>query len=173
MNTNKSLSVSSVLLLASIVFLVGVVITLFVAGNQPSRRLAILGASTVRADEGACSLASLGGTYAIQGQGTIVEQLRGFPPPPFPFAETGIVTFDRAGKLFGKTTVTFNGVVLQPTFTGSYTVNSDCTANLTIQSSAGFTLHDDAVVIGGGKRFLSVEPDSFVVITRRAEKLED
>lgn len=170
MNAKKLLSMLPILLLTSIIFLVVVVM---VAGHLQWPQLAATGASIVRADERTCTVATLGGAYAIQGQGTIVGQLPGFPPPPFPFAETGIVTFDRAGKLSGKTTVTFNGVVLQPTFTGTYSVNSDCTANLTIQSSAGFTLHDDAVVIDGGQRFVSVEPDPFVVITRRAERLED
>ena len=132
----------------------------------------ILAPLTTRADEGTCSLASLHGTYAIQGQGTIVAQLPGFPPPPFPFAETGIVSFDGAGALSGKTTVNFNGMVLQPTFTGSYTVNSECTATFTIQSSAGFTVHDNVVVISK-KKFRSVEPDPFTVITRIGEKLED
>jgi hypothetical protein len=109
----------------------------------------------------------------IQGQGTIVAQIPNLPPPPFPFAETGIVTFDRAGKLSGKTTVSFSGFVVQPTFTGTYTVNSDCTGSFTVQSSIGITLHHDVVVIGGGRRFESVEPDPFVVITRRAERLEE
>ena len=64
----------------------------------------------------------------------------------------------------------FRGV---PTFAGTYTVNSDCTANFTIQSSIGLTIHDDVVVIDGGRRFESIEPDPFVVITRRAERLAD
>lgn len=173
MNNGRTVHFSSVLILIPTAISLGVLIALLAAGNLPRPRFGILGASMVRADETSCSVASLGGTYAIQGQGTIVAQIPNFPPPPFPFAETGIVTFDRAGKLSGKTTVSFNGFVVQPTFTGTYTVNSDCTGSFTIQSSIGITLHDDVVVIGGGRRFESVEPDPFVVITRRAERLEE
>lgn len=162
-----------VLISISTAISLGVLIALLAVDNLPRLRHGILESATVRADETSCSVASLGGTYVIQGQGTIVAEAPGLPPPPFAFAETGIVTFDRAEKLSGKTTVSFNGVVIQPTFAGTYTVNSDCTANFTIQSSIGLTIHDDVVVIDGGRRFESIEPDPFVVITRRAERLAD
>lgn len=170
--SNRKIGLVSSVLIATVIF-VGVLIASLAATNLARVRFGLLESTNVRADETSCSVASLGGTYVIQGQGTIVAQVPGLPPPPFPFAETGIVTFDRVGNLSGKTTVSFNGVIIQPTFAGTYTVNSDCTGNFLIQSSIGLTIHDDVVVIDGGRRFESIEPDPFVVITRRAERLAD
>jgi hypothetical protein len=34
-----------------------------------------------------CSLSTLKGNYSVQGEGTIVAQLPGLPPPPLPFGE--------------------------------------------------------------------------------------
>jgi hypothetical protein len=97
----------------------------------------------------------------------------GFPAPPFPFGEAGIATFDGAGKLFGKTTVNAGGSLLTPTFTGTYTVNSDCTGSVTVQSNAGFTIQEAIVVIGGGKRYVGTETDPTAVIVRTVERLRD
>ena len=45
---------------------------------------------------GSCSLASLSGPYATEGQGTFVGALPGFPVPPFPFGE---VILDHLGGI--------------------------------------------------------------------------
>jgi hypothetical protein len=120
----------------------------------------MLGASVVRAEEESCSVASLHGTYAIHAQGTIVGQLPPpFPAPPFPFGEAGILKLNGAGRLSGKSTANLGGLVLQPTAMGSYTVNSDCTGTITIQSSAGFVLHDSIVVTDRGRRTVEVQTD--------------
>ena len=153
--------------------LTGIVTTVLILGKMPTSPR-MLGASVVRAEEESCSVASLHGTYAIHAQGTIVGQLPPpFPAPPFPFGEAGILKLDGAGMLSGTSTVNLGGVVLQPTATGSYTVNSDCTGSITIQSSAGFVLHDSIVVTDRGRRTVEVQTDPFTVITRTLEKIED
>ena len=140
--------------------LTGIVTTVFILDKMPTSPR-MLGASVVRAEEESCSMASLHGTYAIHAQGTIVEQLPHLPAPPFPFGEAGILKLDGAGMvLSGKSTVNLGGVVLQATATGgSYTVNSDCTGTITIQSSAGFVLHDSIVVTDRGRRTVEVQTD--------------
>src|SRR6202521_3891310 len=130
----------------------------------------ITAASVVRADDG-CSLASLKSPYAIEGQGTVVAQPPGFPAPPAPWAESVLVDFDGAGTFSGKATVNVGGVVVKPTFTGTYTVNSDCTGNATINSDLELTVHRAIVVIGGGQRFIETETDPFIVGEGRVEKL--
>lgn len=126
--------------------------------------------ATVRADEDACSLASLHGTYAVHAQGTV---LSGLPGAPFPFGEAGIITFDGKGNHSGKTTVNLGGNVQTPTLHGTYTVNSDCTGAITVISSLGLDLHDALVVTRGGRGTVEVETDPFVVITRTTEKIGD
>ncbi len=141
-------------------------------GNLPRLPSAGLAASVVRAD-GGCSLASLNGPYAVDRQGTIIAQLTGFPTPPFPFGEAGVATFDGAGNFSGKTTVNVGGVVLNPTFTGTYTVDSDCTGTVTVNTSVGVTLHNAVVVIGGGQRLIETQTDPWAVVQGRVEKLGD
>jgi len=126
------------------------------------------------ADADSCSLVSLRGTYAVHAQGTIVGQLPAlFPAPPFPFGEAGIVTFDGNGNHSGKTTVNIDGVVLTPTFNGTYTINSDCTGTITVNSSAGFTLHGAFVVTNHGRGTIETEIDRFAVASRTLEKIGD
>ena len=108
--------------------LTGIVITVLTTSHMSKSAYRVFSPSVVRADQESCSVASLHGTYAIHAQGSIVGQLPApFPAAPFPFGEAGIVTLNGAGQLSGKTTVNLGGVVLQPTVTGTYTVNSDCT----------------------------------------------
>lgn len=121
-----------------------------------------------------CSLASLNGRYAIAGQGTVVAQLPGFPPPPAPQGEVAIVTLNGAGSFFGSATLNIGGLVLNSVaFTGSYTVNRDCTGTATVNTSLGLTLHNAIVVIGGGQRFIETETDPFQVIQRTGQRLGD
>src|SRR5713226_9045529 len=131
-----------------------------------------LASSVVRAD-GGCSLASLNGPYATEGQGTIVGQLPGLPAPPFPFGEVVLDHFNGAGSFFGNASVNLGGVALPVSFTGTYTVNSDCTGTVTVNTSLGLTLHNSMVVIGGGQRFILTETDPFAVIQRTGVKLGD
>jgi hypothetical protein len=128
--------------------------------------------AVVLANEG-CSATSLQGTYAVHGQGTFLASVPGFPAPPFPFGEAGIATFDGTGKLFGKTTVNASGLLLNQPFTGAYTVNSDCTGSVTVQSNAGFTIQEAIVVIGGGERYVGTETDPAAVIVRTVERLRE
>jgi len=158
--------------LRAIAILGGVIILGFAVANLPGRRIAGLATPVVRAD-GGCSLDSLNGPYATEGQGTVVAQLPGFPTPPFPFGEVVVDHFNGAGSFFGDAKVNAGGVVLDVPVTGTYTVNSDCTGTLTVNTSLGLVLHNAIVVIGGGQRVILTETDPFAVIQRRSERLGD
>ncbi len=54
---------------------------------------------------GECSNATLKGAYGVLDQGTFVGQFPGFPPPPFPVAISGILTYDGAGHFSGPITL--------------------------------------------------------------------
>jgi hypothetical protein len=167
--------------IARIAFLVSIAVLLFafisISGSHPANstrsRLTQTAAAQVADGDQACSVSSLRGTYAQQAQGTIVRQIPGFPPPPFPLAEAGIVSFDGSGNLSGKTTINVGGVVIQPSITGTYTVNSDCTGTTTVYSSLGFVLHDAIVLVRGGREFRDVQTDSFEVTTRNGVRIAD
>jgi hypothetical protein len=77
--------------------------------------------------------------------------------------------------LFGSSTVNIGGAVLNAVpFTGTYTVQSDCTGTVTLDvPSVGLTIHEAIVVIGGGQRFIGTETDPFQVVQVRGQKLAD
>jgi hypothetical protein len=115
---------------------------------------------------GGCSLASLNGAYAVDKQGTLLTQ------PPGPYGEASIAHFNGAGSFFGNATVNLGGTALNPAFTGTYTVNSDCTGTVTVRvPTLGLTLRDAIVVIGGGQRYIGTAIDSTEVVQARAERI--
>ncbi len=70
-----------------------------------------------------CSLASVAGKWGFTTSGTVV----GIGPR----ASVGIFTLDGAGNLLkGKATASLNGAVTEETFSGTYTMNPDCTGKL-------------------------------------------
>lgn len=81
-------------------------------------------ASVARADDHACSNRSVAGGYGYTTTGTRLGI--GL------VAGVGVFTLDRNGDLSGKQTVSFNGVIANETYTGTYTVNSDCTGTATL-----------------------------------------
>jgi hypothetical protein len=97
-----------------------------------------------------CSLATLKGTYALFGQGTITGAIPGFPPPPLLFAHTGILTFDGKGHFSGENKEDFDSVIVPETYTGTYTVNLDCTATATINTSLGLVIYEAGTITGEG-----------------------
>jgi hypothetical protein len=72
-----------------------------------------------------CSNATVAGTWASTNTGSLI----GIGP----VAATAITTFDGKGNLSGSQTRSVNGDVADETFTGTYTVNSDCTATDIVQ----------------------------------------
>ena len=83
-------------------------------------------ASAARAqDEGGCSNATVAGKWGFTTNGTVV----GIGPR----SSLGIFTLDGSGNLVnGKATSSLNGSVTDETFSGTYSVNPDCTGKLSI-----------------------------------------
>jgi len=69
-----------------------------------------------------CSLSTLKGAYSVQGEGTVVAQVSGWPAPPFPLAEEATYSLDGAGNLSGNFTENVDGTVVTGTLNGTYTV---------------------------------------------------
>jgi hypothetical protein len=82
-------------------------------------------AATARAEGPACSLALTAGKYGFTDNGTVV----GIGPR----AAVGIWTLDAAGNVLnGKATSSLNGSIAVETFSGTYTVNGDCTGTIAV-----------------------------------------
>lgn len=82
-------------------------------------------AQPAQARDAACSLARAAGTYGFSTSGTVIGV--------GPRVSAGIITFDAAGNATGKATSSFNGNVAGETFSGTYTVSSDCRTTLTAE----------------------------------------
>jgi hypothetical protein len=89
--------------------------------------LFILLVPTARAqDETRCSNVTVAGKWGFTTNGTVV----GIGPRD----SLGIFTLDEAGNLLnGKATASLNGSITDEAFSGTYTVNPDCTGKLTIE----------------------------------------
>jgi|SRR5208337_102769 len=108
-----------------------------------------------------CSLATLKGAFADKDTGFITA------PPELagPFAGVNIDTFDGKGALTGTGIVSLNGNIVPGTYTGTYTVDPDCTGTYTVQNSLGLTVHAFFVIDDGGNELQIVITDPGTVIT--------
>lgn len=94
-----------------------------------------------------CSVSNLNGAYALAATG--FNTLPGPPVMLTPANQVGIATFDGAGKLnIMMTGVNSFGVIPPFTpFSGTYTVNPDCSGLIALTFSDTFTSHG-AIAIG-------------------------
>lgn len=89
-------------------------------------------AAAARAEENSCSLTSAAGKYSFTDDGTVL----GIGPRK----AVGVFTLQASGKLTnGVATSSLNGSIAHETFSGSYTVNADCTGTITVQIYASGT----------------------------------
>jgi hypothetical protein len=122
----------------------------------------ILGLAPIAsAAERACSNATLQGTFANRDTGFIAA------PPAFagPYAGVSLETFDGRGGFSGSGVVSLNGNIVPGTFTGTYTVNADCTGTYTVVNSLGLTIQAFFVIADGGNEVDEVIMNPGTVIT--------
>lgn len=107
-----------------------------------------------------CSDHSLRGGYghAFEGQvfasGSEVAEIAG----------SGRVVFDGHGGLSGRESASTNGVPSELTFTGSYSVQSDCTGTATFVNDNGRTDHGKIMLVEGGQEVNFIDTDPGVVL---------
>jgi uncharacterized membrane protein len=106
-----------------------------------------------------CSLATLKGQYASNQSGF---QITGTSKGPFATAATYV--FDGRGHEHGITTRSVNGVISRHLgFTGTYTLNRNCTGTETVTDSTGAVRHYDFATVPSGSRFTFIRTDPGVV----------
>ena len=82
-------------------------------------------AATTKAEDTACSLYGVAGKYAFSDSGTVFGV--------GPRVAIGIFTLDTSGKILnGRATASLNGTISDEAFTGTYTVNANCTGTFGI-----------------------------------------
>lgn len=123
-----------------------------------------------QAKEG-CTLASVRGAYGARETGTI-------PGPDGTRLEIAIVSrvvFDGHGQFSGTDTASVGGQIARnETFTGTYTVNPDCTGSDTgTVKSTGLIFHEDVVLTDHARQVYIIATDPGTVLTGTATKQDD
>jgi hypothetical protein len=77
---------------------------------------------------GHCTLGSSAGGYGFTLSGVVI-----LPTGPVPIAAVGRANLDAAGNVSGTEARSVGGGFADETFTGTYTVNADCTGTTTIR----------------------------------------
>ena len=92
---------------------------------------------------------------------------------PFgPVAGQGTIVFTGAGNLSGSYNESVNGVLFQGQFTGSLSVNADCTGAGTLTGLSGtWTVQLHVVIVDNGKEILLLETDPGRVVSGVAKRL--
>jgi hypothetical protein len=116
-----------------------------------------------------CDLQSVFGTYGVSGGGTVGVGTA----TPVQDTEVGLLTADGNGNVSGSVTFSANGTLLAATYTGTYTVNSDCTASASINDSLGEHLHETGVVLKDGSEIRFIGTDPGAEVSRDAVRLDD
>ena len=80
-----------------------------------------------------------------------------------PFAQGGHEVFDGKGHVSGNATASFNGTIVRLKYTGTYTVNADCSGTVTTTDDRGESAHYDVFVPKDGSSILYVQSDPSVV----------
>lgn len=120
---------------------------------------------SVEAQDHQCSNATLDGSFAFAGTGTI------FNPSASLFAQVGRQTFDGNGNTGANATTSINGTSFPVTMKGTYAVDRDCTGSLTLNvSPVDITVHADFVIASDGAEFQAIVTDPGSVVTYVAKK---
>ena len=127
----------------------------------------------LQANPPACTTAILQGGYGAGTSGLINSsgnpndiRIRTFVP----FAEAVYFAFDGHGHLSGSSTADYGGFIFPVTFTGTYTVNENCTGSLTVDAGSNGIVHRDLVIVDGGKEVEFVSTDPGIVIAGYMKK---
>ena len=108
------------------------------------RTVAMLVASTaLSAHARQCSVANVAGTYGFTATGTLILPVVG----PVPLAAAGTVTLHSDGSVSGKEFRSVGGLFATETIgPGSWSVDSDCTGQLTAEVFVGTVLNRTSVL---------------------------
>jgi len=114
-----------------------------------------------------CSLRSVSGTF-----GYVVTGIRNGVGP---VAGAGELTFHQDGTISdGKQTVSFGGVIADETYSGTFTVNSDCSGSFTVDVASPIaprTSHVDLVWVDDGNGAKAIFTDAGTILTADAKRL--
>ncbi len=107
-------------------------------------------AHVVKAQSG-CTVATLSGSYGYLLQAFFLPHERTPVASALVAAEIGVQTYDGTGNTSGSETVNGAGTIFHRTYTGTYSVNPDCTGSVTLNLDNGVTVTGSFTIVDGGK----------------------
>lgn len=108
-----------------------------------------------------CSIASLKGVYIYAQDGfTVAGEMASQRAP---FAQSGREVFNGDGTMSGIATGNFNGAVARLTYSGTNTIDADCSGAVVFTDTDGVVSHYDIALEDGGAEFGFVQTDANVV----------
>jgi len=111
--------------------------------------------------QNACSVTSLQGTYGLAVDGYFYDT-NGFQGV---YASAGVAVADGAGGITGTQTLNLDGTPARGVkFTGTYTINTDCSGTIMLKDSTGTSTNMDIVVTNGGKDVVLVDYDPDLIL---------
>jgi len=87
-----------------------------------------------------------------------------------PFADAGRIVADGSGHLTGKSTYSSFGSIGRRTFSGNYSIGSNCSGTATLSDSLGNTSTLSITVISNGQEVLFIQTDAGTVISGTAQR---
>jgi hypothetical protein len=103
-----------------------------------------------------CSEATLHGTYLFADNGFVIKDNE-----KVPFASSGYEVYDGNGHTKGVATTNVNGKISKEHFSGTYSVNADCTGS---SSYSDGTRYDDYIAPDGSmETYVPTKPSNLVI----------
>jgi hypothetical protein len=118
--------------------------------------VASLGGASIASAQDACDATTITGNYGYSLNGYVYDQ-QGYT---YYLTAVGVASGDGAGNLSGSETMSFDGKIVKHKFTGTYTVNSDCTGSATFNYADNVVIHFDLVILNDAKEINLVQTDS-------------
>ncbi len=118
--------------------------------------------------DGTCKASDILGVYGFKGEGQIVAEGTGFPVGPI--ITVGTLTFNKDGTYQTKQNLSTNGTILRNVvFSGTYTLNSDCT--FTLFDTDGVTAIDFGVLVANGREFYLMPELEGIAVTIAGKRI--
>jgi hypothetical protein len=116
--------------------------------------------------QGGCTAANLKGAYGLALNGFFYDS-NGFQGV---YASAGLAVADGNGGITGTDTVNLDGTPTRGRqFTGTYTINSDCTGTTSLKDTSGNVIANlDLVITNGGKDVALVDSDTDTILSGTA-----
>jgi hypothetical protein len=130
--------------------------TVFLLGTLVLSQVAVAKEKKNGMQDSACTPFMVMGTWGYSETGTMIvtpdlAPKTGIPAGSYPYASVGSYTLDGKGNVLGYRKASFGGSIIEATFTGTATVNPDCTGKITLNFPGNPPAEKFIVYVNNGK----------------------